>query len=323
MIDNKKIIEQDQEQLKQEAVAKVKNLEAIAEKAQADQQSLFEKIFANIEAINPQLGGFEEIAALLALPDEQFNLIGPLFLDELQRSYNNVNDRMTLVQALNASGLNLDEYKNMFNDLTEQIDKQLDGQMTAIKRDFLKKIIAFNYNALAETEGINKKIIEIPIEISANAKMPTYAHPSDAGLDLYATEDIEIQPGETVVLNTGIKVELPLGYEFQVRAKSGLSLKTKMRLSNCLGTIDANYRGFVGVIVDNIDSRIKDITYTFDDTGEIHINSILYGSPIHIEKGQKIAQLVLNEVPKAHFYEVEKINEDTDRGTGGYGSTGK
>ena len=64
----------------------------------------------------------------------------------------------------------------------------MSGVMTARKRDFLKRIIALNYNALSETEGINKKIIEIPIEISNDGQMPTYAHPSDAGMDIYATE---------------------------------------------------------------------------------------------------------------------------------------
>ena len=153
--------------------------------------------------------------------------------------------------------------------------------------------------------------------------MPTYAHPSDAGMDIYATEDIDILPGETKLLNTGLKVELPLGYELQIRPKSGLSLKTKMRVANSPATIDANYRGEIGVIIDNIEPKIKDITYDFDEQGFPRITSILTGAPLHIEKGQKIAQLVLSEVPKACFYQVDKINEETDRGSGGYGSTGK
>lgn len=319
---NAHIIE-DKEKNEQIAKEKVEKIVESTEVAKKGQEGLFKQLFENIEKINPQLGGFEEIASLLALPDDQFALIGPVFLDEFERAYNNINDRMILVQALNASGMTVEEYREMFEQLTKEIDEKMDGVMTAQKKDFLKKIISLNYNALAETEGINKKIVEIPIEISPEGKMPTYAHPSDAGMDIYATEDMDILPGETKLLHTGLKVELPLGYELQVRAKSGLSLKTKMRLSNCVGTVDANYRGEIGVIIDNIEPKIKDITYDFDEHGFPHILSILTGSPLHIEKGQKIAQLILSEVPKACFYQVEKISEATDRGAGGYGSTGK
>lgn len=319
---NAHIIE-DKEKNQQIVEEKINKIMDSAEVAKQGQESLFKQLFANIEQINPELGGFEEIASILALPDEQFDLIAPLFLDEFERAYNNVNDRLTLVQALNATGMSLEEYRAMFEDLNKQIEEQMSGIMTARKRDFLKRIIALNYNALSETEGINKKIIEIPIEISDDGQMPTYAHPSDAGMDIYATEDIEILPGETKLLYTGLKVELPLGYELQIRPKSGLSLKTKMRVANSPATIDANYRGEIGVIIDSIEPKIKDITYDFDEHGFPRITSILTGSPLHIEKGQKIAQLVLSEVPKACFYQVDKINEETDRGSGGYGSTGK
>src|SRR5690606_23673394 len=86
--------------------------------------------------------------------------------------------------------------------------------------------------------------------LNDNAIIPTKAYPTDSGFDLYASEDVIIEPGETVVVPTGIAVELPPGYEATVRPRSGITAKTKLRVQ--LGTIDNEYRGEIGVIVDNI-----------------------------------------------------------------------
>ena len=181
---------------------------------------------------------------------------------------------------------------------------------------------------IAETEGVAKKVLQVPFQIcDERAKMPEYANDGDSGMDVFALEDITIAPGETKLIKTGIKAALPYGYEFQVRPKSGLSLKTKMRVANAPGTIDSTYRGEIGVIVDNIDPPIKSIeTEEVWEDGKIDslkVKSITYGENIYIEAGQKIAQLVLIEVPKVALYKVEEISADTTRGEGGYGSTGK
>jgi len=113
-----------------------------------------------------------------------------------------------------------------------------------------------------------------------------------------------------------------------VRPKSGLSAGTKLRVANAPGTVDAGYRDEIKVIIENVEPPIKDITYEeiFNEDGTIEslkVTSILYGSSYTIGKGQKFAQLVLSEVPKAVLYEVEKVGEiGEDRG-GGFGSTGK
>ena len=166
-------------------------------------------------------------------------------------------------------------------------------------------------------------MVQIPIELChEDAKIPQYAHISDSGLDVYALEDITIHPGETVLVPTGIKVALPPGYELQVRPKSGRALKTKLRVANTPGTIDQGYRDEIKVIVENIESPIKDIEYDFNDDGNIIIKSVLHGSDFMIGKGEKFAQLVLMEVPKAAFYRVDNVQEiGEDRG-GGFGSTG-
>ena len=159
----------------------------------------------------------------------------------------------------------------------------------------------------------------MPIEYCRpDAKMPTYAHLTDAGMDVYLTEDITIHPGETKLIPLGIKCAVPLGYELQVRPKSGRSLKSKLRIANTPGTIDSGYRDEIGVIVDNIDPVIR--SAEIDENGRLY--NILWGSDITLEKGEKIAQLVLSEVPKAVFYEVEKVSDIGENRGGGFGSTG-
>jgi dUTP pyrophosphatase len=124
--------------------------------------------------------------------------------------------------------------------------------------------------------------------MTEEAKVPTYARAGDAGLDVYAIEEMDIKPGETIIAKTGIKVVVPRGYELQVRPKSGRSAKSKLRVANAPGTIDSGYRDEIGIILENIEPAIVDITYDFVD-GKPVINSILHGTTIHIGKGEKIA----------------------------------
>ena len=247
----------------------------------------------------------------------------PIFIDELQKSFNNISDKLLLTQTLNASGVKVEDLQDSYLKINEEIDGQLRAALSRSKRDFLKKMMAITYNAIADTEGIAKKIIQIPIELChQDAKIPTYANIGDAGLDIYALEDITIHPGETKLVKTGLKVAIPYGYELQVRPKSGRALKTKFRVANAPGTIDSGYRDEIGVIIDNIEPPIKDIEYTFDDKGQPIIHSILHGSDFTIGKGEKFAQLVLNEVPKVSFYQVESVAGIGENRGGGFGSSG-
>ena len=158
--------------------------------------------------------------------------------------------------------------------------------------------------------------------ISKDAILPKYAYKDDAGMDIFALEDIEVKPGETKLIPTGIKVAIPIGYELQVRPKSGRALKTKLRVANTPGTIDSGYRDEIGVIIENIEPPIKDITYEFDSHGRPIITSIEHGRPFIIEKGSKFAQLVLSEVPTASFYKVDDVGKIGENRGGGFGSTG-
>jgi len=135
-------------------------------------------------------------------------------------------------------------------------------------------------------------------KIKENAIIPKYAHEGDAGVDLYSTEDYVLKPGERVLVSTGIKIAVPKGYEAQIRPKSGLALKNGISIVNTPGTVDAPYRGEIGIIIINLGQE-----------------------EYKIEKGKKIAQMVINKVEEAEFEEVDELDETT-RNEGGFGSTG-
>ena len=165
-----------------------------------------------------------------------------------------------------------------------------------------------------------------------DAVLPKKAHEGDAGFDLVATEDVIIEPGETELVPTGIAVELPEGFELQVRPRSGITLKTKLRVQ--LGTVDSNYRGEIGVIVDNTCGFDH---YEDDTLGLINGNYLVGGTddeevdrkyyihipdiPYIIRKGERIAQAVIQRLPSVKFIEVEELGESR-RGEGGFGSSG-
>lgn len=132
----------------------------------------------------------------------------------------------------------------------------------------------------------------------ADVKTPSYAHKGDAGLDLYSAEECVLKPMERKVISTGVKIALPLGYEAQVRPRSGLALNHGISIVNTPGTIDAGYRGVVGVIAINLGQN-----------------------EFRVEKNMKIAQMVINKVETADVEEVESL-DGTSRGENGFGSTG-
>lgn len=291
------------------------------QKQQMDQKKFeFESYMKALQDVNPDIDGFDELATLLAMPEEHFAILAPVFLSELEKGIKNINDQMILVQAMNLTGLKAENVKEQYNTIYEEIDTQMGGILSNQKRDFLKRMLSITYNALAEAEGIAKKTILIPIEYChADAKMPAYAHLTDSGMDVFALEDITIAPGETKLIPIGIKVAIPAGYELQVRPKSGRCLKSKLRIANTPGTIDAGYRDEIGIIVDNIEPFIKEAK--MDGSGRLY--EVIFGSSYTIGKGEKFAQLVLAEVPKASFFEVESVGAiENDGRNGGFGSTG-
>ena len=266
---------------------------------------------------------FQQFSVMLNLPDEQFEPLKPVVLDSLERSFNTPEVRLNFARALNSMELNLEDLEDFLNGMTMALQDSTLHNLSKSKIDFLTSIIGILHNAFTASEGISKRIVKIPIEkCDDRAKAPTYANTTDSGMDVYALEDITIAPGETKLIPIGIKVALPRGYELQVRPKSGRSLKSKLRIANTPGTIDAGYRDEIGIIVENIEPVISDISYEYDDEGNLKITSIDFGSSHTIGAGEKFAQLVLAEVPKVSWLQVDSVTGiGEDRG-GGFGSTG-
>ncbi len=142
--------------------------------------------------------------------------------------------------------------------------------------------------------------VEILIRrLDAGVPLPSYAHPGDAGADLTTTVDVHLAPGERAMVPTGIGIALPEGYVALVHPRSGLAARCGVSIVNAPGTVDAGYRGEIKVMLINLDP--------------VH--------PVHLRRGDRIAQLVVQRVEHARFVEVEELPESV-RGDGGYGSTG-
>ena len=151
-----------------------------------------------------------------------------------------------------------------------------------------------------------------------DAVLPTYAHDGDAGMDLYAVENTVIDPGQTALVRTGLKMAIPYGYEVQIRPRSGISYKTLLRIPNAPGTIDCGYRDEVCVIMHNAsDTHHHDAggPFTVNDKGCKH-------GTYKIHKGDRIAQMVVAKVEYAELETVDDVTAIGDNRGGGFGSTG-
>ena len=309
---------------------KVININDHIEKEESVNETVFDNImdiFSEIE--NDDNFGIEEIGALLVLPDEQFNILSEIFLQELEKSINNPADKILLQEAMQQSGKTVEEFAKLQEEVIKEIDEKLSNTLPKNKLDFLKRMMTIITNLFAEAEGTSKTILTIPIELCReNAIMPTYAHDTDAAMDIYCCEDITINPGETVIVPTGIKTAIPKGYALLIQARSGQSVKTKLRIANTPGLIDSGYRDEIGVIIENIEQPIQDIDYRFyegDSTTkpQIIIDSILHGKSYTLEKGQRIAQMRLVEAPTVSWMKVDDIGKIEGNRGGGFGSSGK
>lgn len=237
------------------------------------------------------------ILSALQIDDKDFENAYPALEESISKVFEDKMVRKNIWEELNTKATTLEIEMESINAMKEIIDSE--DSLSERKLDMLKLFINYIENITKEFFANPRPQIPVKIKkLRPDAVIPKYAHIEDAGADVYATEDITIKPNATVVVPLGFATSFSPCYRIQVVPRSGLSLKTKMRIANAPGTIEGNYRGEYGVIIDNIS-----------------------GVSIEIKKGDRIAQIMIELNYMMVFEEVDEL-EDSDRGTGGFGSSG-
>ena len=257
----------------------------------------------------------ELMGTLLVMEDEDFDKVKGSVLDAMREGVSRQENRQLYATLVKQNGFSKEQYIEELKKIDSLVDTEM-PDFSESKRDFMKQFFSICYNAIIDSFDVDKRAIQIPIEMcNPEAKIPTYAHKGDAGMDVYSTIDVTIAPGETKLIPLGFKVAIPEGYELQVRPRSGFSLRTHLRVANAPGTIDSGYRDEVGIILHNCAPTIQDF-------GDGRAETCLYGPSYTISKGDRIAQLVLQAVPTALFIKTSDISKIGEDRNGGFGSTG-
>ena len=200
----------------------------------------------------------------------------------------------------------------MEENYNEDILKQIQDEIESLRKEFgiedtesqedLNNAFGIDFGSLQDQLDVISKTKNIQIELlNEDAVFPEYAYPTDSGFDLYSTEEVKLSPFGRALVPTGLKLSFDIGYEIQVRPKSGLALKQGITVLNTPGTVDSGYNGEIMVIVFNTNQ-----------------------TEFTIPKGMKIAQAVLCPVVNGKYVNLQLVDkiEDKDRGANGFGSTG-
>ena len=286
--------------------------------------AILDELFGKLDEEGVDIPGFQDILMIMLAPDAVFEHMSEMFLEELEKGLNDPNERFLMIAQMNSMGIKAEDMIAEYEAITEMVNTQLKDKVDQKRIDFLTRCIGVLTNCVTETEGIAKRKLSIPIELChPDAKFPEYQHLGDAGADLYAIEDVEILPGETKIIPTGIKMAIPKGYGLLIQPRSGMTAKTKLRICNTPGLIDSNYVDEIKVIMENVEAPLAEFSYEFDDvTHRPVITSIVHGRPYYIEKGQRFAQIRLVEVPTMMFTQVESVSAISEDRGGGLGSSG-
>ena len=200
----------------------------------------------------------------------------------------------------------------MEENYNEDVLKQIQDEIEMLRKEFgiedtesqedLNNTFGIDFESLQDQLDIISKTKNIQIELlTEDAVFPEYAYPTDSGFDLYSTKEITLEPFGRALIPTGLKLSFDIGYEIQVRPKSGLALKQGLTVLNTPGTVDSGYDGEIMVIVFNTNPK-----------------------PFTVSRGMKIAQAVLCPVINGKYVNLQLVDkiENKDRGANGFGSTG-
>ena len=200
----------------------------------------------------------------------------------------------------------------MEENYNEDVLKQIQDEIEMLRKEFgiedteyqedLNNTFGIDFESLQDQLDTISKTKNIQIELlTEDAVFPEYAYPTDSGFDLYSTEEITLEPFGRALIPTGLKLSFDIGYEIQVRPKSGLALKQGLTVLNTPGTVDSGYNGEIMVIVFNTNPK-----------------------PFTVSRGMKIAQAVLCPVINGKYVNLQLVDkiENKDRGANGFGSTG-
>ena len=232
------------------------------------------------------------------LPDESIELILPQIEDEFKKMIDEqdlVNKTKTEFLQEGYTIADIKSIKQSYDDIANDYFKLVSP--TSPKGRYISALVGVYKGILDKIvkEGFSRTVNIKVVKDTEDAILPTYAHFGDAGADLYANEEVDIQPNEVKIISTGLRVEIPDGYEMQVRPRSGMTTKTP--IIGQFGTVDSGYRGPLGVML-----------YNHGD------------SSYRVQKGDRIAQAVIAPTYHGNFLVSESLSE-TERGEGGFGST--
>lgn len=289
------------------------------------QIAIFDEIFGVLDGVLEDEGsdGLKVLGVLLSLPDEQFDTIKPIFMANIEEAFNAPEAIIGFSQMMNQNGVKIEDFTDNMDSAIEAVDQiAAEGvELSQSKKDFLKFIFTTFANTMEQTNSVSHRIINIPIELCReDAQFPVYATNGSAAMDIYSPAEYTIGPGETVLIPTGIKVNIPIGYALLIQPRSGMSRKTKLRIPNTPGLIDSDYHEEICVLIENIDPPIRQCG--IDMVDGVLMNGNLYGSSYTIGKGERFAQMRLIEVPIVNWLPVESLGSFDDDHGAGFGGTG-
>lgn len=285
------------------------------------QIAIFDEIFNVVD--EDGVDGIKAFATVLVLPDEQFEAVKPIFMSSIEQTFNNPNTVISLVQMMNQEGLKIEDFTDNIDNIVTAISEITveDVELSESKKDLIKFLFTTFINAIEQTNAVAHRIINIPIELCRDgAKLPAYATNGSAAMDIYSPEEYTIGPGESIMIPTGLKVNIPIGYALLIQPRSGMSRKTKLRICNTPGLIDSDYHEEIGVLIENIDPPVRQCGIDMIDG--VLMNGNLYGSSYTIGKGERFAQMRLVEVPMVNWLPVSSIGSFDDDHGAGFGRTG-